>query len=50
MKQRQDPQWEESPTLQFVEHTMLRPYTQDELVYMSIQYRQKLTEPLPAWL
>ena len=29
---------------------MLRPYTQDELVDMSIWYRQRPSESLPTWL
>ena len=31
-------------------HSMLCPYTQDELVDMSIQYRQRPSESLPTWL
>ena len=29
---------------------MLHPYTQDELVYMSIWYRQRPSDSLPTWL
>ena len=29
---------------------MLRPYTQDEPVDMSVRYRQKPSKPLPQWL
>ena len=44
------PQGEELPPPQAVENTIIHPYTQDEFVDMSIQYRQKPSEPLPTWL
>ena len=40
--------WGEPPP-QVVEHSMLCPNTQDELVDMSIWYRQKPLESLPRW-
>ena len=50
MRQPWASQREEQPPPQVVEHPMLRPYTQDELVNLSAQYWQKPKEPLRTWL
>ena len=44
------PQGEEQPIPQVVEHSMLCPYTQAELVDLGSQFRQKPSESLSAWL
>lgn len=41
---------EERPPPQVVKHSMLLPYTLNELVDMRILFWQKPPEPLPTWL
>ena len=44
------PQGEEQPPPQVVEHSMVHPYTQAELVNLGSQFRQKPSESISAWL
>lgn len=44
------PQGEEQPPPTVVEHSILGPYTQAELVDLNTQVRQKPLGPLPMWL
>ena len=44
------PQGEEQPPPQVMEHSMLHPYTQAELLDLGSQFRQKPSESISAWL